>query len=187
MTTQEAIYSRRAVRDFKDELIPESILHDLVDAAIQAPSAINAQPWAFVVVQDKAILDHISRRTRDLMEAQPMSEELRAKVFKPGWSIFYNATTLIVVCARPEGSHPEWDCCLAAENLLLAARDMAIGGCIIGFAWAALALPDVKELLGIPESYDAVMPIILGYPREFPAPTGRRSPEILSWKVAARA
>ena len=185
MTTTEAIYARRAVRDFTAEPLKESTINKLIDAAIQAPSAINAQPWAFVVVQDKAILDQISSRTKDLMQDQPMSSELREKVSKPGWSIFYNATTLIVICARPEGAHPEWDCCLAAENLLLAARDKGIGGCIVGFAWAALALPDVKKLLNIPDSYQAVMPIILGYPRSSPPPTGRKSPEILSWKIAA--
>lgn len=184
MTTTEAIDARRAVRDFLDNPIPEATIRELIDAAVQAPSAINAQPWAFVVIQDKSIMDTISKRTVSMMIDQQISPELRARFADPNWSIFYNASTLIVICARPEGAHPDWDCCLAAENLLLAARDKGIGSCIIGFSWAALAEPDIKTSLGIPESYQPVMPIILGYPREFPPSRGREPAEILSWKSA---
>ena len=187
MNATEAIFARRAVRDFTDDPIPDSTVRQLIDAAIQAPSAVNSQPWAFVVIQDRSLLRDISARAADLFRRQGASEKLLKAIEAPEWNIFYNAANLIIICARPEGAHPDWDCCFAAENLLIAARDRGIGACIIGMAWGALCEPDIKRRLGIPEDYQVIAPIIVGYPKHFPASPGRKNPEILSWKVAARA
>jgi nitroreductase len=185
MNATEAIYARRAVRDFTNDPVPDATIRQLIDAAIQAPSAINAQPWAFVVIQDAALIKEISNRAGDLVRGKDIPEKLQKAIDDPAWNIFYNANTLIVICARPQGAHPDWDCCLAAENLLIAARDRGLGGCIIGFAWGALAEPDIKKKLGIPEDYQAIMPIIIGHPKQFPQSPGRKTPEILAWKVGA--
>lgn len=56
MQLKEAIHGRRAVRDYRDQPVDKAAVTTLVQAAIQAPSAINQQPWAFVVIQDKALL-----------------------------------------------------------------------------------------------------------------------------------
>ena len=181
-TATEAIYLRRAVRDFTSDPIPEATLRDLIDAAVHAPSAMNLQPWAFVVVQDPEILRLVSRRTMELMRHRPLSEELTAMFADSDWSIFYNASTLVVICARPDGERPEWDCCFAAENFMLAARERGLGTCVIGFAWDALSEPDIKASLGIPANYRAVAPIIVGNVRDFPPTTSRKPPEILAWK-----
>lgn len=186
MKATEAIYARRSVRDFTSDVVPESTVRHLIDAAVQAPSAMNSQPWAFVVVQDPEILSTISQRAYDLRRVAEPGANIHHPENDSDHNIFYNATTLVVVCARPEGARPDWDCCLAAENLLLAARDRGVGGCTIGSAWLALSQPDIKELLGIPTEYQPVIPIIIGYPKEFPPAPGRKAPEILSWKVCAR-
>ena len=60
MELLQAIHGRRSVREFTDEPVSEAVLHELIDAAIQAPSAINQQPWCFVVVTDQALLARIS-------------------------------------------------------------------------------------------------------------------------------
>jgi hypothetical protein len=56
MDIREAIYTRRAVREFTSEPVSESIIRDLIDAAVQAPSAVNQQPWTFCVIRDKNVL-----------------------------------------------------------------------------------------------------------------------------------
>ena len=61
MDLKEAIYSHRAVRNFTAESIDKKTLRQLIDAAIQTPSAVNQQPWSFSVVRDKALLSRISR------------------------------------------------------------------------------------------------------------------------------
>ena len=60
MDLKEAIYTRRATREFTAEPVDEKTLRDLIDAAVQAPSAVNQQPWSFCVVRNKAVLAKIS-------------------------------------------------------------------------------------------------------------------------------
>jgi len=109
-------------------------------------------------------------------------KRLSDMIANPSFNIFYKAGTLIIVCSKPDGEHPDWDCCLAAENLMLAALEMGLGTCPIGLAWPALDLPEIKKELGIPSGYEAVLPIIVGVPTELPPSHGRKPAEILSWK-----
>ena len=64
MNLKEAIYTRRSVRDFTADPVDEKTLTELIDAAIQAPSAVNQQPCSFCVVRDKALLTKISREAK---------------------------------------------------------------------------------------------------------------------------
>jgi len=64
MDLKEAIYTRRATREFTAEPVSESTIRDLIDAAIQAPSAVNAQPCTFCVVRDKTVLATISKEAK---------------------------------------------------------------------------------------------------------------------------
>lgn len=187
MDVKEAIYTRRAVRDYTDEPVSEQVVRKLIDAAIQAPSGMNRQPWAFVVVQDPELLKSLSNRTLELMRQGPNAAKVESLVGNKDFNAFYNSQTLILICATPEGERAQWDCCLAGENLMLAARAMGVGTCPIGFSLAVFGDPDVKKRLGIPDDYEAVLPIIVGWPKAFPPSTERKPPEILSWKVAVRS
>ena len=64
MDLKEAIYTRRAVREFTAEPVDEMTIRQLIDAAIQAPSAVNQQPWSFCVVRDQALLARISSEAK---------------------------------------------------------------------------------------------------------------------------
>ncbi|HVT11148.1 MAG TPA: nitroreductase family protein [Fimbriimonadaceae bacterium] len=174
---------RRAVRDYTDEPVGEATVSQLIEAATLAPSAINAQPWAFAVVQDRDLLKKLSDRAKPMLLRLDFPVELTQMIANPEFNIFYNAGTLIVICAKPVGEHPDWDCCLAGENLLLAARDMGLGTCVIGFAWSVLDLPETREELGIPADCRIGLPVIVGHPAAFPPGHGRNAPEILSWKL----
>jgi nitroreductase len=186
MELVDAIFGRRSVRDFTDEPVSEGTVRTLIQAAIQAPSAINSQPWAFVVFQDRNLLKAYSDRAKQLcieaLRAGSPEETLKDMLADPSFNIFYNSGTLIVIYAQPNGQHPEWDACLAAQNLMLVAWDMGLGTCPIGLAWPLLEQADVKKSLNIPADFVAVMPIIVGYPRVKPAPLGRKAPDIRCWK-----
>jgi nitroreductase len=99
----------------------------------------------------------------------------------PDFNIFYNASTLILVCANKDEASREADCYLACENLMLAAYGMGLGTCPIGLAWEALRTDEMKRKLGIPKCYTPVLPIIVGYPAAEPPPTLRNPPQVLSW------
>jgi nitroreductase len=182
----EAIYERRAVRAFTPRKVEKERVLELIEAAIQAPSAVNQQPWAFAVVQDAALLGRISERSKQLSLAElrpgtPLWEH-RAMLQDPAFDVFYDGTTLILVCARPGIWPANEDCCLAAQNLMLAAHAIGLGTCPIGFARAALNEPQIKIELALPADHSVVMPILVGYPRERPERPPRREACILAWK-----
>lgn len=184
MQLQEAIQGRRAVRSYLDQGVDKATVTKLIQAATQAPSALNQQPWAFAVVQDRAILKRYSDRAKTIcLETmnRSMPHELKAMLSDPAFNVFYNSGTLIVVWAKPMGQHPDWDCCLAAENLMLAAHDMGLGTCPIGLAWPLLEQSDVKNEMNVPFDYTPVMPIIVGYPRGRTPSVERSEPEIRCW------
>src|SRR5579872_7323012 len=105
MEMKETIEQRRAVRDYTDQPIEKATVLALLHAAIQAPSAMNLQPWAFAVIQDKDWLKRHSDRAKVLVikggEFAQKRAELKAMLADPEFNIFYNAGTLVVICARP--------------------------------------------------------------------------------------
>src|SRR5208282_4925511 len=89
----------------------------------------------------------------------------RARLSSASYNIFYNAPIVIVICATESDTFAYQDCCLAAENLMLAAHANGLGSCWIGFAEAWLDQQAGKMALGIPAHYRPIAPIIVGVPR----------------------
>jgi nitroreductase len=182
MDLKEAIYTRRSTRDYTDEPVDEKTIRDLIDAAIQAPSAVNAQPCTFCVVRDKTVLRTISREAKaHMLKATPvalMSHHFSEILNDQGFDIFYHAPALILISTMADIPWAIEDCALAAENLMLAARGAGLGTCWIGFSQAWLGTPEGKALLNIPAAYKPVAPIIVGHPKSPPAAIPRKEPEI---------
>lgn len=185
METLAAIYKRRAVRSYTAERINSQIIQTLLESAVQAPSAMNSQPWGFVVIQDENLLKRYSDEAKiHLLKLQAESASLNVYLKwleDPNYNIFYDANTLIVFCAKQGGFDSSGDCHLAAQNLMLAACSLCLGTCPIGFARDVLNEPKNKKELEIPENYSVVLPIIVGYPNGETPPVKRKKPEILKW------
>jgi nitroreductase len=186
MDLSDAIYGRRAVRAYTTARVPDDLIHRLLDAAVQAPSAMNRQPWAFAIVQDLSLLDHFAARAKSyVLDTMPVEGPLGA--FRPtladsAYHLFHHAPTLIIVCARPDAATIAEDCALAAQNLMLAAHGMGLGTCWIGLARDWLGLPAVKAELGVPLDHIPVAPIVVGAPGAPTAAHGREPPRIVTWK-----
>jgi nitroreductase len=88
---------------------------------------------------------------------------------------------LIVIYAKPARFEPIEDCCMAGQNLLLAAHAMGLGTCPVGFARPWFNEPEIKLELGIPANYTAVLPIVVGWPAGPTIAPPRAAPEIISW------
>lgn len=187
----DAIRNRRAVRAYTAEKPGEPLILELIDAAIRAPTAMHLEPWAFVVVQDRAVLKRYSDRAKTMLlqpeiavgwgSAGRSRHDHPGMLADPAFNIFYDANTLIVVCRTVESAFADADCWLAAENLMLAAAMKGLGSCCIGFAVPVLNAPDVKRELGISHQGAAVAPIIVGFANGPVAPVPRKVPEILRW------
>ena len=142
----ENILTRRSVRSYTDQDVEPEKLEAILEAGMAAPSGKNGQPWDFVVLTRREILDEMAERL-------PYAKMLR------------EARVAIAVCADRTKS-PYWyvDCSAAAENILLAAHALGLGA-----VWTATypyrdRMDVVKELCGLPGSYDSLCVIPVGYP-----------------------
>lgn len=182
----DAIFHRRSVRHYSDRKVDADTVQQLLVAAVQAPSAMNLQPWAFAVFHGHKLLrDYAERAKQYLVLTYPTMFELhsRSELYEdPGYDVFHGADTLVVIYATTGRLNPNEDCCLAAENLMLAAHALGLGTCPIGFARPWLNLPETKRELGVPEQYSAVFPLVVGYPAGPTEPTPREAPNVVTWK-----
>ncbi|MDR3530773.1 MAG: nitroreductase family protein [Rhodopila sp.] len=182
MEVAQAIYHRRAVRSFTAAPVTAETLRSLIDAAIQAPSAINEQPWRFAVAQRRETLRRIAESARDhllsLMQTGSPFLRFRDMLQAPGCDILHGAPALVVICATSAAPQAAEDCALAAQNLMLAAYALGLGTCCIGLARPWLNQPEGKRLLGIPAVCAPIVPIIVGEPALVPPATERRAPHI---------
>ncbi|RLF13512.1 MAG: nitroreductase family protein [Thermoprotei archaeon] len=157
----EAIRSRRSIRRFRDEDIPEEDLKKILEAAIWAPSAGNLQPWEFIVVKNE-------------------ETKRRLAMAALGQMWMTTAPVIIVVCANLEKSAWRYgtrgrelyaiqDTAAAIENMLLAAHALGYGSCWVG----AFDEDEVRRILNIPEGVRPVALIPIGRPAERPSPPSR--------------
>ena len=185
MDVIEAIYHRRSVRAFTTDAVPSEVIDDLVSAVVQAPSAMNLQPWAFLIIEGRETLSQFSERAkRHLLETMTPDSPLfhyRDQLSKPAFDIFYGASVLIVIASTSDAAQSAEDCCLAAQNLMLAAYGMGLGTCCIGFARPWLKLAETKGELSIPAPNCPIAPIVVGYAKSAAPPVSRRRPEI--WRI----
>jgi len=182
MDINDAIFHRRAIRAYTDQPVGKDQIERLIAAAVQAPNAMDKQRWAFVVIRDRPLLKRISdeakAHTLKMMSAVPDLAAFRAELSSHAFNIFYDAPVLILICGTEDDRFVEQDCCLAAENLMLAAYASGLGTCWIGFAEAWLNEDAAKKELGIPSRYRPIAPIILGHPRQLPAAPPRHPPAV---------
>jgi nitroreductase len=157
MEVLEAIETRRSIRKYKPEPIPDSDLKKILEAARLAPSAGNRQPWRFVVV-------------RDAETKRKMGEAARNQTW------ISDAGAIVAALAMPK-DHPEvyarWverDVMTTVEHMVLAAWSLGYGTCWIG----AFHEDKVKELLGIPEDMTVINLLPIGVPDQSPDARGRK-------------
>ncbi len=189
LPVMDAIYSRRSVRDYSPAVVSQASIHVLLYAAVQAPTAMHEEPWAFAVIQDRAMLDRLSETAKQTLWLQAQGEgnsglarRSVTMISDPAFNVFYNAGTLIVIYGKTQGPFTAADCWLAAENLMLAACAAGLGSCMIGLAAPALNTPEWKKRLDVPDGMTAYAPILIGYPAEQPPPPSRKPPELICWK-----
>lgn len=193
-TTADVIYTRRSARLYTGHAIDKPTVAALLDAAVQAPTAMHIEPWGFVVIQDASLLRKYSERVKTTWmhdvesferlhpNVQRAHTALATQLKDPAFDVFYNAGTLIAICTRAAGEFAVADCWLAAENLMLAATALGLGTCCIGSAVKVLNAPDVKAELGLHASTLVVAPIAVGEPVGESAPSARSAPVILAWR-----
>lgn len=183
----DTIYKRHSVRDYSPEPVNEATIHALLYAAVQAPTSMHQEPWAFAIIQDKKVLERLSENAKHMALSETQltitreSRKLLKMASDKDSNIFYNAVTLMVIYGKPMGEFIAADCWLAAQNVMLAAYGANLGSCVIGFAVPALNTAEWKKELEIPLEMTAYAPIIVGYLAGETPGSSRKPPEVLCW------
>lgn len=149
---------RRSVRQYRADPVPEELLLELVEAARWAPSAVNTQPWEFIIITDPQVRKAVGDN---------------ARYFGLGWPHIHQAPALIVVCARRATPFARDDSIFAGANIMLAAADRGLGTCWIG----GFDEGKMRELLAIPPDYLLPGFCTVGYPAGDTAPPPKRALE----------
>ncbi len=190
MEFSDVIQKRRAVRNYEDKTIERTTIEKLIGSAILAPSAMNLQPWAFAAVVDRQKVDEYAKHAKEWLltslATSSYDPSVRHMLEDPNFTVFHHAPALVLILAKSPASQAAEDCCLAAENFMLAAREEGLGTCWVGFARPWLDLASTKAELGLSNEYHVVAPIILGYPKEWPESPGR-SPAEIHWLPGDRS
>jgi nitroreductase len=168
MNVFEAIQSRRSIRKFKSDPIPEDQLNRVLEAARLAPSAGNRQPWRFVVVKD----ENTRSKLAELADHQ---------------TFVGVAPVVIAVFGDPDDSPAGYrqdpmvaykqDPMIAVEHMCLAAVELGLGTCWIGPASPNYDVEAIKRLLGVPERMYMTCLLPLGYPDQAPNAKSRKPRE----------
>ncbi len=147
----EALYTRRSIRSFTEAPVAEADLETLLRAAMAAPSAGNAQPWHFVVVTERAVLDAIPG-------------------IHPYAAMCKTAQAAVIVCAELSlEKYPGYwvlDCAAATQNLLLAARGLGLGSVWCGLYPQQERMTAMAGLLTLPEGILPHALVVLGHPAQ---------------------
>ena len=165
MTTSETldvIARRYACRAFTDTPVPTDILHAIAEAGVRAPSAVNRQPWKFIVISDKQALDEIGAAGLEGLKAA--DEAGYARIQSRGGILLYNAQAMIVVATEPQpGSFPvDLDAGIAVSHMALAATSLGLDNCIVAMPGMAFQDESLKAKY-IPQGYDFAIALLLGY------------------------
>ena len=147
----DVIYGRRSIRKYKNKPIEDEKLTEVMRAAMYAPSAMNKQPWRYIVCKDRNTLDAIQK-------IHPYSAMLKT------------APCCIIVCGDivheyAEGSYIQ-DCAASAQTILLAAKSLSLGTCWLGIYPDKQRQEKFKEYFGMPENIKPFCAIAIGYPDE---------------------
>ena len=155
--TIENLKSRRSIRKFKDKQISDDELNIILETATYAPTARGAQSPKIIVIQNPETINEFSKWNRSYFPVE-VSEDMDP---------FYGGKTLLIVLANSEMPTYVEDGSSVLTVLVNAAHAIGIGSCWIHRAREEFSSPKGKELLkkwGIPESYEGIGHVVLGYP-----------------------
>ncbi len=156
MEAIEAILTRRSIRRYTSKKVSAKVVEELLKVGMSAPSANNSQPWHFVVIDDRQILDRVPE-------------------FHAYSSMLYFAPLAIAVCGDSKVSPAYWvqDCSAATQNILLAAHASGLGAVWLGIYPINERVRELQKLLNLPEQIVPLSLISLGYPAANKPPENR--------------
>ncbi len=162
MEVLEAISTRRSIRQFTDQPVEEEKIEMLLRAAMQAPSAHNKQPWHFLIINDRNLLNQIAD-------------------FHPYAKMLYKAPLALAVCGdlglESNDRYLALNCAAATQNILLAAHGLNLGAVWVAVYPREERIKKIKLLLELPLHIIPISLVAVGYPQKRIDPEDRYDPK----------
>ena len=149
----ELIKTRRSMRAYQPDMVPQALIDQVVEAGLYAPSGMNRQPVIIIAVTKPEVRDSLAR--------------LNASIMGTATDPFYGAPVVLIVLADRSAPTYLYDGSLAMENMMLAAHALGLGSCWIHRAKEEFERPEGKQILkelGIEGDYEGIGHCVLGYP-----------------------
>ncbi len=148
------IANRYSCRSYTDQTVEREKIEAIALAAIQAPSAVNKQPWQIIVIKDKALINEM-----DVYGMTQLDEASHQRIMGRGGKLFYNAPLMMVIA---KNGNKDLDCGIVAQNITLAATSLGLGNVVCALAGAVFNHDKYKKLL--PKDYEFAISVLIGYP-----------------------
>ncbi len=163
------IFKRRSIRKFQSDPVPQEWIEIMLKAAMAAPSAMNNQPWEFVVITDPDVLEKIRQTLIFGRQKTPLAIAICGNKLKSKNKL--SATEFWIQ-----------DCSAAVENLLLAATALGLGGVWLGVHPVKLFSHAIANVLGLPRHIAPLAVVYLGYPAEQKEPHTKYQEKNVYWQ-----
>ncbi len=176
--------SRRSIRTYKDKPVPREVLEELLDISRWAPSAKNAQPTKWLVIESAAEIKNLIDLTVEWLRQTSSFPGVVSAWEQEGRDlVLRNAPHLVIAYASEKALKPEIDCTIALTYLDLAAHGQGVGTCWAGiFLGAAFNHPPLLAALNLPENHRVHGALMMGYPKYRYSRIPQRNPLSAIWR-----
>ncbi len=160
----ETIKARSSIRAYQDKPLNKEQIDALVEASLASPSAMDRQPWHFIVVQNKSIINKLEKDVVSYFE-KTGDEGIIQRLKSRNNKIFYDAPCVFIVSVKPEGMY-QIDVGIAAQNIAIAAKSMELDSVILGLPAVVFNSENAdmwKKNLQFPEGYEYGIAVAVGY------------------------
>ena len=195
----DLLKKRRSVRSYKNIPLKKQLIEEIIQAGRYAPSETNRQPWRFIVITKKEMIDDIAQIVKNEIKSV-LKKRFILKYFYPPLKnketinffaaiiyskediLFFNAPVLVFIVSE-KGRFNDESCACCAQNMMLATHYLGLGSCWIGLAHFLGLNKKWMEKIGIPKGYHISAALVFGHPDKTPsqAPFRKLNSGIINW------
>lgn len=192
---ERVVFTRRSVRNFSDKPVPEPLIRRVLEAGRHAPSGGNSQPWKFIVITNKALIDELGEASAAILAGaykayaddqavKSLAAAYRANPTPGSWDpriilggigtnvvnritpVLLGAPVVILIAGdRRAIGGPQMQVGICGQNMVLVANSLGLKATWVGFVAACNGVPEIMARLGLKDPFSITSSVVLGYPR----------------------
>ena len=208
---ERVVFTRRSVRNFSDKPVPEPLIRRIVEAGRHAPSGGNSQPWKFIVISNKDLLDELNEAAAKILSAtyEMYADDEKVKMLAAGYKanptpgtwdpriilggigtcvykgvnpvLLGAPVTILIAADRRAIGGPQMQVGICGQNMILVANSLGLKATWVGFIGACNGVPSIMEKLGLEDPFYITSSVVVGYPKFKQEGTVAREYRPITW------